>query len=164
MIYTAARWANPEQTEVIGTDANGNTERRPIDKPHEWRRPEEFLTGFLAQGGVVDPYQAPPVIITPPRLGDGGLARFTGPAPSMVLEAIGIAGVTRISKGRYRVVHESPMPSDQYSVLPAVMDALPRSIRVTARTAAYVEIRVTDLDGAVQDPAEATVRTERVVT
>lgn len=60
MIYTSARWANPEETEVFGTAANGNTELRKVSEPHAWRRPEEFLTGFLAGGGVVDPYEAPP--------------------------------------------------------------------------------------------------------
>lgn len=67
MIYTSARWADEAETMVIGTDANGNTERRSIDNPHEWRRPEEFLTGFLAGGGMVEPYEAPPVIVTPPQ-------------------------------------------------------------------------------------------------
>jgi len=98
-----------------------------------------------------------------PHLNNGGLARFTGAAPVSVLEAIHMAGVTRISKGRYRVTHEEAMPSDQYSAMPSVMDANPRVPRITARTASYVEVRVTDLAGAVQDPAEITVQTQRVV-
>lgn len=56
MIYVSARWADEAQTQVIGTDANGNTETRSIDNPHEWRREDEFLTGFLAGGGVIEPY------------------------------------------------------------------------------------------------------------
>lgn len=98
------------------------------------------------------------------HLNNGGLARFSGASPIVVYEAIRMAGVTRISKGRYRVTHEVPMPTDQYSAFPSVFDALPRVIRITARTANYVELRVTDLAGVVQDPTEAAVQTERVVT
>ena len=98
------------------------------------------------------------------HLNNGGLARFSGASPIVVYEAIRMAGVTRISKGRYRVTHEVPMPTDQYSAFPSVFDALPRVIRITARTANYVELRVTDLAGVVQDPTEASVQTERVVT
>ncbi len=85
-------------------------------------------------------------------------------APAVVLENIGMSGVTRVAKGRYRVTHTNAMPTDQYSVMPSVFDANPRSIRVTARTAGYVEVRVTDNAGVAQDAAEITVKTERVVT
>jgi hypothetical protein len=98
-----------------------------------------------------------------PHLNGGGLARFSGTLPAVLHEAIRMAAVTRISKGRYRVTHEEAMPSDQYSVGLAVMDANPRTIRYTARTSNYVEVRVTDLAGAVQDPTEITVQTQRVV-
>lgn len=97
------------------------------------------------------------------HLNNGGLARFTGTIPPGMLENIRMAGVTRVSKGRYRATHETAMPSDQYSALVTVFDANPRTIRVTARTANYVEVRVTDLAGAVQDPTEITIKTERVV-
>ena len=112
----------------------------------------------------VDDVLHPVVAPLPPHLNYGGLARFSGTSPVTILEAIRMAGVTRVSKGRYRVSHETPMPSDQYSVMPSVMDPLPRTIRVTARTASYVEIRVTDLAGVAQDPAEAIVKTERVIS
>lgn len=100
----------------------------------------------------------------PPHLNNGGLARFTGASPVSVLETIRMTGVTRVAKGRYRAYHEDPMPSDQYSVMPSVFDANPRVARVTARTTAYAEVRVTDLSGAAQDPTEVTIKTERVVT
>lgn len=108
-------------------------------------------------------YKNPPVPAPEPHLNNGGLARFSGAAPVSIYEAIKMAGVTRVSKGRYRVTHEEAMPSDQYSVGLAVMDPNPRTIRYTARTANYVEVRVTDLAGAVQDPAEITIQTQRVV-
>jgi hypothetical protein len=50
-----------------------------------------------------------------PHLNGGGLARFSGTLPAVLHEAIRMAAVTRISKGRYRVTHEEAMPSDQYS-------------------------------------------------
>lgn len=106
----------------------------------------------------------PPEVPDLPHLNHGGLVRFTGVAPSAVLENIRMSGVTRIAKGRYRVTHETAMPSDQYSVLPSVFDINPRNIRVTARTAGFVEVRVTDEAGVAQDASELTVKTERVVT
>lgn len=125
---------------------------------------DPLVVAFVGAGGTIEPYEIPaPPATDPPRLNSGGLARFSGVAPVVVYEAIRMAGVTRISKGRYRVTHETPMPTDQYSVGLAVMDALPRTIRYTARTANYVEVRVTDLAAAVQDPAEITVSTQRVI-
>jgi hypothetical protein len=126
--------------------------------------PDDVVCGYFCTDGEFTAPELVPSIPPPPHINNGGLARFTGAAPVSVLEAIKMAGVTRISKGRYRVTHEEAMPSDQYSVGLAVMDALPRTIRYTARTANYVEVRVTDLAGAVQDPAEITVSTQRVVT
>lgn len=113
--------------------------------------------------GVVGAYVEPEPSIPQPYLNNGGLARFSG-SPATLLESIRMAAVTRISKGRYRVIHEEPYPTDQYSAVPGVFDPLPRTIRVTARTTSYVEVRVTDLAGVAQDPTEATVKTERVVT
>lgn len=118
-------------------------------------------TGGEPTSEEVTAFLAPP--LAPPHLNNGGLARFSGASPVAVHEAILMAGVTRISKGRYRVTPETPMPSDQYSATLSFMDALPRTIRATARTANYVEVRVTDLAGVVQDPTEITVQTMRVV-
>lgn len=105
----------------------------------------------------------PSVPADPPHLNHGGLVRFTGVAPSTVLEAIRMVSVTRVAKGRYRAAHETPMPSDQYSATPSIFDANPRIARITARTETYVEIRVTDLAGVAQDPAEVMLKTERVI-
>lgn len=99
----------------------------------------------------------------PPHLNNGGLVRFTGTAPSTVLEGIRMIGVTRIAKGRYRGAHEVPMPSDQYTAIPSVLDTRVLIPRITARTADYVEVRVTDLSGVAQDPAEVSIKTERVI-
>lgn len=103
-------------------------------------------------------------IQTPPRLNYGGLVRFTGSAPAVVLENIKTSGVTRVAKGRYRVTHESEMPSEQYSAMPSVFDLNPRNVRVTARTPSFVEVRVTDEAGVAQDASELTIKIERVIS
>ena len=59
MIYTYARWADAEQTMVIGTDADGLTETVPHDHTL-FRQPEDGPKGFLARGGVIEPFIAPP--------------------------------------------------------------------------------------------------------
>lgn len=59
MIYLSAIYADAEHTQVTGTDADGNTETRPISHPHEFRREDEFITGFLAGGGVIADYEPP---------------------------------------------------------------------------------------------------------
>lgn len=106
-------------------------------------------------------YRSPPI---PPHLNNAGLARFSGAAPVAVYEAIRLTGVTRVSKGRYRAYHEEAMPTDGYAALVTVFDPNPRTARLTARTTTYVEVRVTDLAGAVQDPTEVTITTQRVVS
>jgi hypothetical protein len=120
-----------------------------------------------AIGGEPTPEEVDAVVSPPaaPHLNNGGLARFSGTAPAtMSADSIRMSGVTRVAKGRYRVTHEVAMPSDQYSVIASIFDANPRNVRVTARTASYVEVRVTDNANAAQDAAEITVKTERVVT
>ncbi len=163
MIYTRARWADEAHTQVIGWDAEGNSETRSIDNPHEFRREDEFLTGFLASGREPEPYEPPAAQTTPPHLNNTGLVRFSGASPTAVFEAIRVLSVTRVAKGRYRAYHETPMPSDQYSVNPSVLDANPRLVRTTTRTSAFVEVRVTDLAGTAQDATEITIETQRVV-
>lgn len=60
MIYVTAVYANADHTLVMGTDANGATDVRPVDNPHEFRREGEFITGFLASGGIIADYVPPP--------------------------------------------------------------------------------------------------------
>jgi hypothetical protein len=128
--------------------------------------PEQLGRDLYAEalGGEVGSYVAPEPVAPDPYLNNGGLIRFSGTIPPQTLEAIRMSGATRVSKGRYRAYHVEAYPSDQYSVMPSVFDANPRTIRVTARTTGYIEVRVTDLAGAVQDPQEITVKTERVVS
>jgi hypothetical protein len=162
MIYVSATYADADGMYVIGTDADGITETVPHDYT-VFRCPDDGPIGFVNNGGVIADYVEPEPTPIAPHLNNGGLVRFTGVAPSTVLEAIRMVSVTRVAKGRYRAAHETPMPSDQYSAAPSVFDANPRLARITARTEAYVEIRVTDLSGVAQDAAEIMLKTERVI-
>lgn len=154
-------------------EIHGYTEAGAIDATIEGVRmtvPDDLLNRhrqkiaeWEAEGNIIPAYVPPDVEPAPPHLNNGGLVRFSGAAPTIVYEAIRILGVTRIAKGRYRALHEIPMPSDQYSANPSVMDANPRIVRVTARTTSYIEVRVTDLAGVAQDPAEVTIETQRVI-
>jgi len=98
------------------------------------------------------------------HLNGGALIRFTATNPVTVLENIGMAGVSRIAKGRYRASHLAPMPSDQYSVFPDLLDLADKRIRVTARTIDYVEVRIVDSAGVAADATEASIKIERVLT
>lgn len=57
MIYTSAIYANPDHTQVTGTDANGNTETVPVDYT-VFRCPDDGPIGFVNNGGVIAPYAA----------------------------------------------------------------------------------------------------------
>jgi len=67
MIYTSAIYADAGHTQVTGTDEFGNTETRSIDNPHEFRREDECITGFLAGGGVIGVYVAPTPAVAIPQ-------------------------------------------------------------------------------------------------
>lgn len=162
MIYTSAHYANAGHTLVTGTDEHGEFETVPFDFTL-FRQPDDGPLGFVRNGGVIAEYVEPEPIPVAPHLNGGGLVRFSGGSPSTVYEAIRMLSVTRVAKGRYRAYHEAPMPSDQYSSNASVLDASPRIARVTVRTPVYVEVRVTDLAGAAQDPTEVTIETQRVI-
>lgn len=67
MIYTSARYANPEHTQVTGTDANGNTETVALD--HKlFRQPDDGPQGFLKAGGKIGAYVAPEAPNLPARI------------------------------------------------------------------------------------------------
>lgn len=58
MIYTTARYADASGALVIGTDANGNSETVPLDHAL-FRQPDDGPVGFVANGGIIQPYTAP---------------------------------------------------------------------------------------------------------
>jgi hypothetical protein len=98
-----------------------------------------------------------------PRINGGALIRFSATNPITIFENLGMAGVSRLAKGRYRITHQVPMPTDQYSVFPDVMDIAVKYVRYTARTTDYVEVRVVDATGAPADATEVSVKIERVI-
>lgn len=110
----------------------------------------------------VGDYVAPEPVANEPYLNNGGLIRFSG-NPVIVAENIRMSGATRVRKGVFRAYHEEAYPSNQYSATPSVLDANRCVIQATARTATYIEVRVWDAAGALYDPAEITVKTERVI-
>lgn len=59
MIYETARFIDAEHTFVEGVDALGNTETVSLDHAL-FRQPEHGPQGFIAAGGVISPYEAPP--------------------------------------------------------------------------------------------------------
>lgn len=125
---------------------------------------DEAGIGWSYDGDTFTPPETEEQPAPVPYLNNAGLVRFTGPAPVTVIENIRMTGVTRVSKGRYRAYHSMPYPSASYAVFPSVLDASPCQIRVSARTAAYAEVRVIDALGLAYDPQEVSIRTERVVT
>ena len=62
MIYVTASYANAVHTMVTGTDAAGNTETVPADFT-VFRQPEHGPVGFVANGGVIQPYETPSTTI-----------------------------------------------------------------------------------------------------
>jgi hypothetical protein len=98
------------------------------------------------------------------HINGGALIRFSATNPITIYENLGMAGVARLAKGRYRITHQTPMPTDQYSVFPDVMDIAVKYVRYTARTTDYVEVRVVDATGAAADATEVSVKIERVVS
>lgn len=62
MIYVTARWADAQQTMVIGTAADGQTETVPVYHTL-FRQPDDGPQGFLARGGVIETYIEPPAPI-----------------------------------------------------------------------------------------------------
>lgn len=97
------------------------------------------------------------------HINGGALIRFSATNPITIYENLGMAGVARLAKGRYRITHQTPMPTDQYSVFPDVMDLSVKYVRYTARTTDYVEVRVVDATGAAADATEVSVKIERVI-
>jgi hypothetical protein len=60
MIYVSAQYADAGHETVTGTDANGATETAPAEHT-VFRCPDDGPSGFIANGGVIEDYEAPPV-------------------------------------------------------------------------------------------------------
>lgn len=115
------------------------------------------------QAAIIAEYAAFLALPPDPYLNNGGLIRFAA-NPVIVAENIRFAGASRLVRGRFRATHLTPYPNDQYSATPSVKDPNRCAIQVTNRTATFVEVRVWDAAGALYDPQEITITTERVVT
>lgn len=62
MIYETCRYTNAEHSFVEGTDALGNVETVSTNFTL-FRQPEHGPAGFVAAGGVIAPYEPPPVTL-----------------------------------------------------------------------------------------------------
>jgi hypothetical protein len=111
-----------------------------------------------------EPEPEPETVPSEPRLASGQLARFSFGVPVEVKENVGIGPVTRISKGRGRVYHVTPMADANYSAMPTLQDAAIKYIRITAKTAAYVEFKTWGQDNLAADVEEVTIKIEKVVS
>lgn len=131
-----------------------------------------FVSAESCTGGIGDLYDPESGEVTPPdpppspapqlTVVGGILARFGATSPVETRELAGVSAVSRIANGRYRCVFSDDLGTDQYCVMPSVMDSAVRTIRYTARTSAYCEVRVVDQAGAAADAAEVIVEVKRV--
>jgi hypothetical protein len=138
-------------------------QKQPNEQDGFIEAPDHVICGWLFDGSVVTAPTPPALEPTPPHLNYEGLVRFTAGNPATTLENIRVGPVIRLAKGRFRIAHEFDMGTDQYSVIPSVMDPSPRSVRGTARTSSTFEIRCTDAAGQPADAQEITVNIKRVI-
>lgn len=124
MIYVSAVYANAERTMVIGTDAEGNTQTRPVDNPHELRREDEFITGFLASGGVIADYVPPELIPAPVSLHQVAGARLSVDQVNWEVTGVerstGIAGAFLIDIDTVWLIFTEELPDDDFIVVPDI--------------------------------------------
>jgi hypothetical protein len=91
--------------------------------------------------------------------------RFTVAAGVVTVapDSVGLSAISRISIGRYRVYFAVPMLDTNYFPQGGVQDIAALSIRATARTTAYVELRTATVTTAVAtDAAEVFLTISRI--
>lgn len=100
----------------------------------------------------------------PRRLECQGVVRFTvvSGVVTIMENSFSVNGVTRISAGRYRVFPTIP-DIDLLTGVESIRDAADVRARVTARLAAYVEVRTVTAAGAAVDVAEIVLTFNKVV-
>jgi hypothetical protein len=96
-----------------------------------------------------------------------GIVRFTVAAGvvSTTSDTVGIAAVTRVSTGRFRIFYE--VEDTELTFMPdvgCIRDASVIGGRVTNRTTSFVEVRTVNASGVAADAAEIIVTFDRVVT
>lgn len=138
MIYVSAVYANAEETEVIGTDAEGRTEQRKVSDPHEFRRQDEFLTGFLSEGGVIGPYVEPEPVPQSQALGPISAAALSisGGEVLGIETSVNFGAAFMIDTDKYWVFFMRPEEDTNYLVLANVP---------FVKSTEYIEITAADL-------------------
>lgn len=138
MIYVSAVYANAEETEVIGTDEQGRTEQRKVSDPHEFRRQDEFLTGFLSGGGVIGPYVEPEPVPQSQVLGPISAAALSisGGEVLGIETSVNFGAAFMIDTDKYWVFFMRPEDDTNYLVLANVP---------FVKSTEYIEITAADL-------------------
>lgn len=96
-----------------------------------------------------------------------GLIRFSVVASAITDSTIyflGIISVLRVSIGRYRIYYADQDPLRALVPSITLLDPAVRISRLSARTIAYCEIRVTDGAGVAADAAEVSLQLDRIIT
>lgn len=164
MIYVSAVYANAEHTLVTGTDAIGNTEKRSVDNPHEFRREDEFLTGFLANGGEIAEYEAPeepPVVLKPELVAMGQVKTADGEVTSVAISAA-LAGAFLFDTGEIWCFFVDPQPDTNYIVLAYDSNSVRAFVEDDDKFADYFVIRSTDFDGIPTNSPSLNFEVKRV--
>lgn len=100
----------------------------------------------------------------PRRLECQGVVRFTvaGGVVTIMENSFSVDGVTRVSAGRYRIFPTIP-DVDLLTGVESIQDIADVRARVTARIAAYVEVRTVTAAGAAIDVTEVVLTFNKVM-
>jgi len=120
MIYTSAIYANPEHTQVTGTDAQGNTETVPRDYTL-FRQPDDGPDGFVANGGVIAAFATPVSADLPLALCQIAAARLhvEGFDISGVERSQGVGFAMLLDEHTAWIFFEQPQADTNYVVTPS---------------------------------------------
>lgn len=95
-----------------------------------------------------------------------GLVRFSvvsGVVTDATIYFVGITSVLRVSVGRYRIYYLDADPDRTLVPSVTLLDAAVKIARLSARTATYCEIKVTDGAGAAADASEVSLQLDRIL-
>lgn len=160
LTFLSARYANAEHTAATATTAEeGDVMLGVRHRDDDWQ-------ALLASDVEVEPYVAP---LPPPAVGNltnEAAIRFTVASGVVAVapNCLNLSLVMRVSVGRYRAYFvRAAANTDYIPSQPSVMDSLVRMARVSAKTTAYIEIRIVDQAGAAADAQEVGLIIQRII-
>lgn len=119
---------------------------------------------YIAEGGTIDDYVAPPLPDPRPSIESWGMARFTvgSGALTQTQDAKNIASVLRLAAGKYRVF--PALPPETLMVFPVAIDpSNDRRAFPAPRAADHFDIRCVNAAGVLCDAAEVYVEFKRII-